>query len=142
MLTPAQIENVRRSFHSLDGRGDELAERFFARLFAAQPILRAILPRDHWQRSRDLFAALSVLIDNLDKLDSIGHPLMDFGAKAQRIGVMPQQYGLARQALLDALRFVLGRDWSEDLDSDWTEALNNAASLAVLGAGRARARAA
>jgi hemoglobin-like flavoprotein len=142
MMTAQRLDTIRSSFSELSPHAEELGERFFARLFAAQPILRALLPRDHWQRAHDLSALLGLVVKNAARPESIQHELMDFGAKAQRIGIMPQQYGMARQALLDSMREVLGAGWTDDVAEDWTELLNVTASIVVLGAGRARARAA
>lgn len=137
-----QIDAIRTSFDAVSERSEDFADRFYVRLFAMQPMLRAILPRDHWQRERDLIAAVGMMVKGLGKLDSIQHPLMDFGAKAERTGISPHQYGLARQALVSALRETLDTQWSDDLEDAWTEALNTVASVVVLGAGRSRARAA
>lgn len=137
-----QLHNIRRSHEAVADRGDELSERFFARLFAMQPVLRALLPRDQWQRTRDLLAGLGLVVKEIERPGSVEHLLMDFGAKAQRTGIMPQQYGMARQALLDAMRETMGAEWTEALERDWTDALNSVASVVVLGAGRSRARAA
>ena len=142
MMIAARHDSIRSSFEALAPHTEELAERFFGRLFAVQPVIRALLPRDHWQRAHDLSALLGLVIKHAGRLDSIQNVLMDFGAKAQRAGVMPQQYGMARQALLDAMHDVLGNNWTEDVAADWTDLLNSVASVVVLGAGRARARAA
>lgn len=142
MMTAQTTDNVRESFQALAPHGDEMAERFFETLFARQPVLRALLPRDHWQRSRDLMAMLGLVVKNLNRPEAVQHVLMDFGAKAQRIGIMPQQYGLARQALIDAMRQTLGQHWNEDVETDWTEVLNSATSVVLMGAGRSRAKAA
>lgn len=142
MMTTHGHDTVRSSYNALSSHVDVLADRFFARLFAAQPVLRALLPRDHWQRAHDLMALLGMVVNGGNRPDGIQTALMDFGAKAQRVGIMPQQYGLARQALLDAMKDVLGADWTEEVESDWTDLLNTVTSVVVLGAGRSRARAA
>jgi hemoglobin-like flavoprotein len=141
-MTPTQLDNIRRSHEAVADRGEELSDRFFARLFAMQPVLRAILPRDQWQRTRDLLAGLGLVVREIEKPGAVQHLLMDFGAKAERTGISPHQYGMARQALVAAMRETMGAEWTEDLEQDWTDALNSVASVVVLGAGRSRARAA
>jgi hemoglobin-like flavoprotein len=142
MMTAHGHDTVRSSYNAISQHVDVLADRFFARLFASQPVLRALLPRDHWQRAHDLMALLGMVVKSENHPELIQHALLDFGAKAQRVGIMPQQYGLARQALLDAMKDVLGADWTEEVESDWTDLLNTVTSVVVLGAGRSRARAA
>jgi hemoglobin-like flavoprotein len=142
MMTAQGLETIRSSYSAIAPHADDLADRFFTRLFTIQPVLRALLPRDHWQRSHDLAALLGLVVKNADRPENIQGVLMDFGAKAQRAGIMPQHYGLARQALLDAMSDALGSAWTDDVAADWTDLLNTVASLVVMGAGRARARAA
>ena len=142
MMTAQGNDTIRNSYAALAPHAGVLADRFFARLFAAQPVLRALLPRDHWQRSHDLMALLGLVVKNSNRTDIIQNALMDFGAKAQRAGIMPQQYGLARKALLDSMHDVLGASWTDDNEAEWTELLNTVTSVVVLGAGRSRTRAA
>ena len=142
MMTAQGLDTIRSSFTALSPHVEGLGERFFARLFAAQPALRALLPRDHWQRSHDLIALLGMVVKNAHRPELIQHALMDFGAKAQRVGIMPQHYGMARRALLDSMKDALGPDWTAEVENDWTEFLNSTMSVVVLGAGRSRARAA
>ena len=141
-MTAQGLDTIRFSFNAISPHADVLAERFFARLLTVQPSLRALLPRDHWQRSHDLITLLGMVVKNANRPEQIQHALMDFGAKAQRVGIMPQQYGMARRALLDSMKDVLGADWTEGVESDWTDLLNTVASVVVVGAGRSRARAA
>lgn len=142
MMTSEQIELVRASFKELSLRGDELSEQFFTRLLSKQPMLRAILPRDQWQRTHELMGGLGMIVKGLGRVDSIEAMLMEFGARAQRAGVMPQHYGVAREALVDTFRHLSGPSWTHEHEESWSGALNTVSSLVLLGAGRARARAA
>lgn len=141
MMTPSQIENIRDSFRAVAPRADDLAEQFFDTLFTREPFLRSVFPTDHWLRARDLLGGLALLLKHLHRIDTIELSLAELGAKAQRAGVSPHHYGRARQAMIDTLR-SMDPDWSDDLEGDWTQALNAASSLVLLGAGRARAKAA
>jgi hemoglobin-like flavoprotein len=142
MMTAQGHDTIRNSYTALAPHAGVLADRFFARLFAAQPVLRALLPRDHWQRSHDLMALLGLVVKNCNRPEIIQSALMDFGAKAQRVGIMPQHYGLARKAMLDSMHDVLGASWTDEVEQDWNDLLNTVTSVVVLGAGRSRAKAA
>jgi hemoglobin-like flavoprotein len=142
MMTLSQINAVRDSFKALAPHGDELAERFFDRLFERQPALRAVLPQDHWMRSRDLLTGLGTLVKNLHRLDAINHVLMEFGTRAQRAGVLPQHYGIAREIMLETMREMLGDEFGAELENDWRQTLTSVSSVVLVGAGRSRAKAA
>lgn len=141
-MTTQQHDRIRSSFQTIAARGDELARQFFLRLLAREPMFRTLLPKDTWQREQDLLAGLGVVVKNIQRPEAIEHLLMEVGSKASRAGVMPQHYGVARESLMDAMRGLMGKDWNDDLESDWTQIFNALTSIMLLGAGRARARAA
>lgn len=150
MLTDAQLATLRSSFTAVSRSGDDLAEVFFARVLAAHPPLRAILPRNTAERDRDLLAWLGTVVKNLHRVESIAFLLEDAGQRAQRAGLQPLHFGLARDALVISMRQILSApgagatpaSWTAELESLWTEALNVVTSVMIRGAGRARSRAA
>lgn len=147
-MNDTQLESIRSSFKGLSQHGDELAERFFVRLFAAQPMLKALFPREAWQRDRDALSGLGMAVKNLHRLEAIQYLLEEAGARCTRVGAQPHHFGVARDAMVNAMREVAtqpdfsGPQWSEEIESDWTEALNVVVSMMIRGAGRSRARAA
>ena len=147
-MIDTQVETIRTSFNALAKRGEEVAERFYANLFAAQPALKSLFPRNASERDNELIAWLGMVVKNLHRIDSMLFLLEDAGKRCQRAGVQPQQFGNARDALISAMRETArhaGPDeltWDAQLESDWVETLNIIVSLMIRGAGRARARAA
>lgn len=142
MLSAQQIERVRASFKLLAPQGEELADAVFARLLARHPILRTVLPRDPWQRNRELLSGLGMIVKNLHRAEAIEALLMEHGLRFSRQGVTPQQFGAARDAVLDALRSAAGPEWTPELEEDWAQVLANVTSTLVVGAARVRSRAA
>lgn len=149
-----QIDRIRASFKELSAHAEDLTRIFFTRLFTAGPGVRALFPRDvvseslasasgsnaHGgsDRSQDFIASLGIIIKNLHRLESVEHLLLDMGARAQRAGAQPQHFGMVRDALLSAMRDVLGPSWSPQLQNDWTRMLDVVAAVMVRGAGQAR----
>lgn len=142
MLTSQQLDELRTSLRTLAPRGEQLATAFFARLFRAHPPLRPLFPIDTARRNQDLMAALGTLVKNAHRINAIEHLLMEFGALNQRSGILPHHYGLARDAMLDAMHETVEGEWTESLDDAWTTMLNATSSMILRGAGRARAKAA
>lgn len=137
-----QLDRIRESFRFLAPRGAELVGAFADRIAAAAPQLRSLLPADARLHAQQLLAPCGLIIKNLHRLDAIEYLLHDIGAKHQRRGVLPQHYGVARDALLAALAAELKDRWSEELAADWSDALNTVISVFLRGAGRARSKAA
>lgn len=137
-----QVQRIRSCFDAMAHRTPELADRFHTRLFAQHPALRAFVARDLSQHKQDFAAGLRLVVKNLHQLEAVRGTLMDIGAKQARSNVTPAHYGIAREVLLSTIREFAGPTWNEELALDWTEAINAAVSLMVLGAGRARVQAA
>jgi len=135
-----QIERIRESFRVLAPRGGEVFARFVERLGAGAPALRAVFPKQ--ARSQEFVAPCGMIVKNLHRLAAIEFVLTDIGAKNQRRGILPQHYGVARDAMIETLREAVGAEWTEELAGDWAEAINVATSLMIRGAGRARSKAA
>lgn len=147
---PDQIERIRASFRLLSAHAEDLTRIFFTRLFTAGPGVRALFPRDivaesmgtpgasGGDRAQDFIASLGIIIKNMHRLESIEHLLLDMGARAQRAGAQPQHFGMVRDALVSAMRDVLGPGWTPQLQNDWTQMLNVVAAVMIRGAGQAR----
>lgn len=141
-MTEDQIARVRACFDELTPRTPELADRFHARLFATNPQMRPLFPRDLSSHKQDFAAGLRQVVKNLNRLDALSASLMEIGSRQERSGWTPGHFGVARQALLATIRDIAGPRWTPELESDWTEALNTVVSLMLLGAGRRRVQAA
>jgi nitric oxide dioxygenase len=137
-----QIDHIRDSFRTLAPRGPELFADFVQRLCVAAPTLRAVFPSAPADHAQEFLAPCGLVIKNLHRLNAIEYLLLDIGAKNQRRGVLPQHYGVARDALLATLAEALGEEWTGVLADEWEDAINFVTSLMIRGAGRARSKAA
>ncbi len=141
-VTEEQISRIRACFDEMTPRTPELADRFHARLFAQNPQLRALFPRDLTVQKQDFAAGLRHVVKNLNRIEGAAAMFMDIGSRQARMGLTPGHFGVAREALLSTLRDMAGPKWSEQLEQDWREALSVVVSLMVVGASRARSQAA
>lgn len=142
MFQPDQIDRIRASLKLVSPHADELTRLFLTRLFTAGPAVRALFPRDAATRSQDLIASLGIVVKNLARLESIEHLMTEMGARHHRAGVEPRHYGIVRDALVASLRDISGDEWTQQIERDWLDVLNTAASMMIRGAGRARMAAA
>lgn len=142
MLTAQQLDAVRGNIRAVAPEFERLSTLFFARLFTAHSPLRPLFPQDAYRRAEDLRVGLEHLVGNAHRLNVLEGALIDFGVRNDRAGIQPVHYGAAREALLFALADVSGEQWTEELRDAWTTLLQVVSSIALRGAGRARARAA
>lgn len=142
ILTAQQLDAVRGNLRTVAPHFERLSTLFFARLFTAHSVLRPLFPQDAYRRAEDLLGALEQLTRNANRLDTVESALIDFGVRNERAGIQPVHYGAAREALLFALADVSGAQWNAELRDAWATLLQVVSSVALRGAGRARARAA
>lgn len=137
-----QIDRIRESFRVLAPESHTLFARFIERAASVAPALRTIFPVNSAARAQEFIAPCGMVVKNLHRLNAIEYLLYDIGAANHRRGVLPQHYGVARDALMETLAESLGDEWTDQLADDWAEAINTVTSLMIRGAGRARSKAA
>jgi hemoglobin-like flavoprotein len=117
------VERLEASLHAVSGRGAELADTFYAGLFARQPALRELFPEELGPQKRKLIASLGIIVGALRQPERLRAYLLSLGAEHGRYGVRAEHYPLVGQTLLAALREVAGGElWDDLLERAWSEA--------------------
>lgn len=141
-MSPESVERVRDSFRVLAPRGPELFAQFVARVAQASPFLAKFFPEQPRDHAQEFLSPCGLVVKNLHRLTAIEYLLVDMGGKNMLRGVEPQHYGVARDCMLATIAEALGDGWTDEVRSDWTEAIQTVTSLMIRGAGRARRKAA
>lgn len=135
--SPEVLAAVRGSLQAVAGRPVELAERFYAELFAMEPRLRAAFPVDMTGQMVRMTETLVGAIAALDApdLDALETTLRELGRSHRtRFGVENWQYGYIGHALTRAVRDVAGPAYSGSLSSSWIAVYQWVAAHMIAGA--------
>ena len=132
-MTQASMSRLRESFRSLAPQFGYVVGRFYERLFAADPSTRELFRIDMVTQAGHLSAALALIVRNLSMLDALEGPLMELGAAHARVGVRPEHYPVACEALLASIGEAAGGDWSAELSADWRALLDRVAGQMLAG---------
>jgi hemoglobin-like flavoprotein len=130
---PADAALIRRledSFHAISARGDDIAERFYKRLFEMRPDLRALFPADMAAQRRKLFDSLSVVIENLRRPQQVRAQLEALGKSHVRYGAKAEHYPLVAELLVGAM----ADGWTAELKDDWSSAMRLVCEIMLEGA--------
>ena len=121
----ALIKGLQESFRPLLGGEPSLAERFYARLFQANPQLRSMFPRDMANQKRKLLDTLNLVIENLHspqmirpRLQKLGESHVGYGARAEHYLDDPTQ---VRNIIADGCE--KGRKLAQDTLRDVRDAM-------------------
>jgi len=121
-MTPEAIARVKASYDSLGRDALALSTRFYEEMFRAAPKLRPLFPADLSALQGHFEAALSLVVRNLHEMSALAQPLRDLGASHVGWGARPDDYLVAREALIAAIR-SRSAAWSETLEEDWRAAI-------------------
>lgn len=117
------VDLLERSFALVASRGDQLPERFYARLFTRNPDVRPMFDHlDMAEQRRKLAASLGTIVGNLRKPDRLAEYLRELGLRHGAIGAAPAHYAAVGESLLAVLQELSGDAWTPEVARAWTDA--------------------
>jgi hemoglobin-like flavoprotein len=120
-MQASQIALVRSSFERLAPRADAVACGFYQRLFALQPQLRALFPRELGNQGVKLMHVLGLAVAGLDRLPTLAPTLRELGRRHGGYGVEDAHYDWVGQALIRTLEQELADGFTPEVRAAWTE---------------------
>jgi len=131
-LDPDALET---SFDLVAPRGDELVDRFYARLFATAPAVEPLFARADMARQKQmLLSALVLLRRSLRNLDAIVPALRRMGARHVGYGARAEHYPVVGEVLIASMAEIAGDAWRPEWDAAWAGAFGVVAGAMLEGA--------
>lgn len=119
------VEIVKSTAPAIEKYGVEITTAMYARLFR-NPEVAAMFDRaaqESGEQPRRLAGAILAYAKNIDKLQNLGGAVQRMVARHVETGVKPEHYPLVAEALLPAIREVLGAEVATDeVLAAWGEA--------------------
>ncbi|KTE17568.1 globin domain-containing protein [Sphingopyxis sp. H115] len=123
--SPQAMAIVKSTAPALEKHGVEITTAMYARLFR-NPAIEALFDKaaqSSGEQPRRLAGAILAYARNIDKLANLGPAVSRMVARHVETGVRPEQYPYVAEALLPAIRDVLGPDVATDeVLAAWGEA--------------------
>lgn len=120
-MTPEQIHLVKSSFQKVLPISETAADLFYGKLFELDPSLRPLFKGDMKVQGRKLMDMLDVLVQGLDKLQTILGAVQKLGKSHVAFGVQNKHYETVGIALLWTLEQGLGKDFTAETKKAWVE---------------------
>ena len=121
-MTPDQVKLVQDSFAKVAPIAPQAATIFYDRLFEVAPAVRSLFPDDITEQKKKLMAMLAVVVNGLDKLDTILPAASALAKRHVSYGAASEHYPVVGAALLWTLEKGLGDHWTKDVADAWTQA--------------------
>jgi nitric oxide dioxygenase len=125
MLSDRTVRTVKSSVPILRERGLDITRRMYELLFENEEI-KALFNQSHHgeegTQPRAPAGAVHAYADNIDRLEELGPTIERIAQKHVALNILPEHYPFVGQALLGALREVLGQAATDDVMDAWAEA--------------------
>jgi hemoglobin-like flavoprotein len=131
-----QVELLESSFALLAPRADELAERFYTRLFEVAPAARAMFPDDMAGQRRALIGAVGMIVGSLRTPEKLATYLDGLGRRHVDYGAVPAHYEVVGAVLLETMADLAGPAWHAELNDAWATAYGAVSGLMQSAAAR------
>jgi hemoglobin-like flavoprotein len=115
---------VKSTAPAMQQHGLAITQRMYERLFV-DPNVKAMFDQaaqESGEQPRRLAAAILAYAQNIDKLEALTAPIMRMAARHVETGVKPEHYPLVANALLPAIRDILGEAATDEILTVWGEA--------------------
>ena len=114
--SPAAVAIVKATAPAIEQHGVATPPAMYARLFQNADVAAMFdrAAQDSGEQPRRLAAAILAYAKNIDKLENLGAAVQRMVARHVETGVKAQHYPLVAEALLPAIRDVLGADVATD----------------------------
>jgi hemoglobin-like flavoprotein len=121
-MNSQQIDTVQRTFALAAPMADEIATRFYQRLFELDPSLRPLFHGDIQQQGQKLMTVLAFAVAGLSKPETILEPVRRLGERHVSYGVQPHHYATVGDALLWTLGELFGPAFTPEVKEAWAAA--------------------
>jgi hemoglobin-like flavoprotein len=119
-MTPEQLDLI-ASTATVVLADTRFSERFYERLFEADPASRDLFPDDMAAQRAKLVDELSFMVAAAEDLDAFVERTRALGDRHTAYGATPAHYGSVGAALLGALADVLGAAWTPEAQAAWQQ---------------------
>jgi len=123
-LSPATMALVKATAPALQKHGVEITSRMYQRLFI-DPEIKALFDmaaHEDGAQPKRLAAAILAFAQNVDKLDALKAPIERIAQRHLETHIKPEHYPAVAEALLPAIRDVLGEAATDEILAAWGEA--------------------
>jgi nitric oxide dioxygenase len=142
-MTPARAALIRESWAAVEPIADAAARLFYTRLFEVDPRIAQLFQHADMDKQRlVLMQTLSVVVDNVDRLDSLMPEVEALGRRHAGYGAAPEHFPIVGSALLWTLEKGLGNAFTDETAYAWADAYRRLSSSMIEAARKAETRAA
>jgi NAD(P)H-flavin reductase/hemoglobin-like flavoprotein len=125
---------LKESWTLVEEQQDKLAGYFYARIFLKYPAVRDMFPVTMDVQRARLLGAIVSAVQTVDDPERFEEYLRSLGRDHRKFNVLPEQYEIVGQALIESLRAFARDEWTHEYDQAWRDAYGVIARKMMSGA--------
>ena len=106
----------------LKEKGEEITTAMYKVLFSKYPETQELFKNASPDQHKKLASAVYAYASNIDKLENLGKGIEQMALVHVKTNVKPEHYPMVGDALLSAIKTVLGDDATDEIMNAWEEA--------------------
>ncbi len=130
-LSEEDIDLLRSCMQAAVRDAPLVSEYFHEALFNSAPETRRLYRTDLSRQGELLMNRMSIIMTQMHDVQTLRPFVEDLALRHVGYGVQPEHYPLVREALLTALRRLLGKTFTPTAAAAWTEAYNEVAAIMI-----------
>lgn len=119
----AAVTRLSTSLDLIRAKEPSVTKSFYALLFERFPGVRAMFPAEIAAQERKLLDTLVMVIEHVRDPQRVTGVLQDLGRRHVGYGARPEHYAIVCSILVECLAKEAGKDWSPQLETEWSQAL-------------------
>ncbi|MDJ0705475.1 MAG: globin domain-containing protein [Leptolyngbyaceae cyanobacterium MO_188.B28] len=137
MVSQSTIEIVKATAPIIREKGEEITRRMYQIAFEERPDYKRSFKTTWMQhldggpQSRKLAAAVYAYATHIDRLDELAKAVDKIGRRHVELRILPEQYPLIGEKLLQAMKDVLQDAATDEVISAWAEAYDALANIFI-----------
>jgi hemoglobin-like flavoprotein len=121
-MTIRQIEQIEKTYATIQPAAAGFAMMFFRKLFAGDPSLRRLFRGDLHQHGQELIGMLGIAVGSLRDFEKLLPEVVALGQRHIAYGVNPRDYATGAAALLWTIEQALSQQsCTPEVKAAWTE---------------------
>lgn len=133
------VELLRSSFVQVKKIAEQVADKFYEFLLSDYPDSQALFAAvDMKAQKKALINSLVYIVDHLDMQEQLVEFLMKLGERHVKYGTEGFHYPMVGASLLKTFAHFFGENWTDELNTAWSDAYGVIAEVMIKGAGRTR----
>ncbi len=97
-----------------------IGDVFYSRLFLLMPSLRPMFKSSMKEQYEKIVDMLSAIVSKLENLEELTEDIRQLAIRHAGYGVMPAHYKVVGDALLWTLAKGLGKEWTDEMATAWS----------------------